>query len=545
MSKTKTVFFVFVVLLLAGNAFSQRPGGLRRGLQRRGMATQQNTVAQEEGQRGIPGVTAPFIPFDEKDKIKYEDAVERAKKNDAEGFYWLAYYFFNGDGVIANWDAAGNFLQKAVDLGNAKACYLLGLYHNGYSLTHKHGGSSSTEKTLPIEMYNVLMEAGITGRITSLQIPKQKTNDPPKGSHVQPPRSPVQPPNRLLNLNNRNNLGCCFTNEVMTGYVIWLFTSAAEGGLAYATNDIARLERTIDSCRKCVVSEAKAKKAEAEAQEKIQAKSAAALDLLEDICEGEKKRRQWERYDQGSAYWSSWPTTLSNEERITLLHETEKKYSVVILDVGTFGGTNFGGTTNTWHKGEGKSLIVIGDDFFHKMDQDGLMISCGRRYHVTELDEIKWYNAEKEKLLAPFRKDWAKEHGMTLEVAIQKHKEWNSSRPTGPRPMGSRLLNLNNRPGLNRFRSPGLARGSKLVPSQKPTTGLETARARQQERIDRQKMTEQMQKEREREKKEREQAAEERKAQLEQLMQIQEELRRQREEKIEEQIRREHENGRP
>ena len=236
---------------------------------------------------------------------------------------------------------------------------------------------------------------------------------------------------------------------------------------------------------------------------------------------------------QEEEYWSSWPATLSNEERITLLHETEKKYSVVIL-----GGGTFGGTTNTWHKGEGKSLIEIGDDFVRKMDQDGSMISCGRRYCVTELDEIKWYNAEMEKRLAPLQKSWAEKHGMTLEDAMRKYKEWDSSRPrpAGPR----RLLNFNNRPGGR----PGLSR-----PGLNHEPGSEIARVRREERLKQQQAeaeqqrqaAEQAKKEREHAAAERELAAEERKAQLEQLMQIQEELRRQREE----QIRREHENGRP
>lgn len=537
MTKTKTVLAAFAALALAGNAYSQlRP----KGLPRRSTAEAPSSAVKEEGQSGIPGVTAPFVPFDEKDKIKYEDAVERAKKNDPEAFYWLTYYFLNGDGVVQNWNAAGKFLQKAVDLGNAKACYLLGLYHNEYSLTHEHSGNSSTKGPIPVEANDILIEAGINGRIASLQIPKPKTNDPQKGNHV-------QIPNRLLNLNNRHNRGCCFTNEVMTGYVIGLFTSAAKGGLVYATNDIVRLKRTIDCCRKCIVSEVKAQKALVESQKKIQAKSAAALDLLDETREEEKKRKQGERYDQWSAYWSSWPTTLSSEERTRLLCETERKYNVIISGDGTFDGT-----TNTWHRGEGKSLIIITDDLYRKIDQDGLMVACGSLHHFTELDEIKWYDAEVKKRLASLQKGWAEEHGMTLEESIRKHKEWASSRPTGPR-----LLNLNNRPGFNSLRRPGLARsprpasGPGLVQSQRPT-GLEIARARRQGRIDRQnaeaeqrrQAAEQAKKMREQERKERELAAEERRAQLEQLMQIQEELRRQREERAKRE-RREHENGRP
>ena len=142
MSKMKTVLVVFVALLLADNAFSQQSGGGRPGGDsRRSMARLPGAADQKEEQKGTPGVTAPFIPFDEKEKIKYEDAVERAKKNDPEAFYWLAYYFLNGDGVEKNVESAGKFLQKAVASRNANACYLTGLYHYGcrYGRNPGHG----------------------------------------------------------------------------------------------------------------------------------------------------------------------------------------------------------------------------------------------------------------------------------------------------------------------------------------------------------------------------------------------------------------------
>ena len=98
MSKTKTILFVFVALLLADNAFPQQSGGGRPGGYSRRNTRLAGAAAQQKEQSVIPEVTIPFIPFDEKEKIKYEDAVERAKTNDSEAFYWLAYYFLRGEG---------------------------------------------------------------------------------------------------------------------------------------------------------------------------------------------------------------------------------------------------------------------------------------------------------------------------------------------------------------------------------------------------------------------------------------------------------------
>ena len=115
---------------------------------------------------------------------------------------------------------------------------------------------------------------------------------------------------------------------------------------------------------------------------------------------------------------------------------------------------------------------------------------------------------------------------MTLDEAIQKHKEWTkaSPRPGGLRPVFQRQ-SLLRRPVLRR------------------PEGVDIARARRQERLkaeaeQRRQAAELAKKEREQERKDRELAEEERRAQREQLMLIQEELRRQHEKRA-------HENGRP
>ena len=249
----KTVLGFFVVLLLAGNAFSQLRPGLRRpnGLARPLGAA---SAAQEEVQSGTPGVTAPFVPFDEKYKIKYEDAVERAKKNDSEAFYWLAYYFINGDGVEKNKVAAGNFLQKAVTLKNVKACYLAGLYHELFTICDEKGNHDFSRD---INVVRNLGETGIRSDALTLRMPSE-----------------INPDLKIDHFFGNGRYYSC-TNDAATGYVIGLYSTAVNGGLTYATNDIARLKHNIAKCRERIT-------IETEAREKAQTKGAAALDLLID-----------------------------------------------------------------------------------------------------------------------------------------------------------------------------------------------------------------------------------------------------------------------
>ena len=147
----------------------------------------------------------------------------------------------------------------------------------------------------------------------------------------------------------------------------------------------------------------------------------------------------------------------------------------------------------------------------------------------TDLEELKWYEEEKERRLVPLRSKWAKERGMSLEEAMQKYKVWQEQSKMSLPPQPSRLLNLNNRSGLN---APS--------PNSRRLSGLEITRARREAQLAKEKR--EAEEKPQREKRERERAAEDRKAQLEQLMQIQEELRRQREEKLREQKQHEQNN---
>ncbi len=559
MTKMKTVLAVFTALALADNAYSQSRR-IPRGLQRRSVVEASSTASKEEGQYGIPGVTAPFVPFEEKDKIKYEDAVERAKKNDAEAFYWLAYYFLKGEGVTKDSTAAGKFLQKAVDAGNAKACYLTGLYHECYSLEDERGqsllwGTLLTEKESE-EMWNVLGRAKIDYGSFSLQMPKADGSDDSQAhGFLRRPR---------FSRRGGNTINCCCTNDIAVAHVIGLYSTAIKGGLTYATNDIARLKRAIAKCREHITAEIEAKDKGAEALNLLvdeDAKKVAVAKQKEFEAKqkkDEERRRQYEerqleyeKYEKECDYWSSWPRTLSNEEMTLLDVDFEKKFNCVFLKPNSRrlglmrpGARNVSANSraNTWVMGCGKSLIVFhgaNNEFFQKVDSNGLTVAWGWSNNETDLEELKWYAEEKERRLVPLRAKWAEEHGMTLEEAMQKYKAWQEQIRKSPPPQPNRLLRLNNRPGLN---AP--------PPDNRQLSGLEIARMRRKERLERQQADEEQQrqaaeqakKEREQEAEarkqaaeERKQLAEERKAQLDQLMQIQEELRRQREEKLREQ----------
>ena len=455
---------------------------------------------------GIPGVTIPFIPFNEKDKIKYEETIERAEKNDAKAFFWLAYYFAKGESVDRDGDSALKFLKKAADANDPIACYTLGLLLENDGLQNEDGysvGDRETERGFRNLHFN-LRPFGAAAWYTPVSRDGNK----------------------------------CLTNKVAVAHVESLYQKAVAGGLSYATNDIARLHRKVAECERRITQKKMEQNARLANAEKAKA-------LIRDSKEENKKRqeeetgkqdetrRRWDRYRQEQEFWSSWPTSVDDDTLKQLISDVEKKFNCtfipyimthrVIIRNGLLRPTAPAPhSTNTWFRTSGKALIVQHNETFQKIDSEGRIVAWGFDINETDLEEFRYFESEKEKRLAPLRSKWAKERGMSLEEAMQKYKVWEEQSRMSPLP----------------------------PPPSSRLSGLAMARARRQARLQaeareaekrRQEAEPQMQKEREREKKEREQAAEERKAQLEQLMQIQKELRLQREEKI----RREQENGRP
>ena len=63
-----------------------------------------------------------------------------------------------------------------------------------------------------------------------------------------------------------------------------------------------------------------------------------------------------------------------------------------------------------------------------KIDKDGRVVWLGGSERANDVEEIRWYNEERSRLLEAKRVKWAEEHGMTVEEASRKYDEW-SRRP--------------------------------------------------------------------------------------------------------------------
>ena len=416
--KIKLIFVVLVCAIFAGEALSQS--------------------AAREG--SIPGVTAAFIPFPEKDKIKFEDAVERAKENDPKAYYWLSYYFFNGDGVERDAVAGGKFLQTAVGLKDPNACYLAGLYFEVYALRDEDDlfeGYAHLPENMRRSIFDVARVLTLNYiNLAALKMPDGVVSDL-GGGHFS------------------------YTNDVASGYVVDLYLTAVNGGLTCATNDIVRLKLLSTQCRERIAARVVAK-------EKERARSAAALNLLVDPnkeaeearqqeaakeeelalrqaelererqAELERKRQEEERKKQWE-YWSTWPNGLG-EEYDKLVLDAEKKFNCVIDNSGDF--------MNVRICGGDKSLIVgiTGNwrhDRYCKIDPDGKIVTWTSR--EEDLEELKWFKEEEARRLDELRTKWAEGRGMSLEEANRKYDEW--LRSSSPCPFPSRRSPLMRRAG--------------------------------------------------------------------------------------------------
>ena len=419
--KIKTVLAALVGILAVIDAFSQtRSLKDRIAVLRIKQADSQQSVKQDEmsGQEKIPGVTAPLISYPEKDKIKYEDAVERAKKNDAEAFYWLSYYFGKGEKVPQDWRASAKFLQRAADVGSAKANYLIALHHECYTLR---------------DAYGECLRYSYTGYFDSLFSETIICDNPFFVDFFRKPEVPKGV--------SAIQWYCC-TNEIVSQFVIDIYSVAVKGGLVYATNDIARLKQTIAKCRERIASKNAAQAA-------AQANGEMALKLLgeEDSkkIEAKERERQEEERERQREYWSTWPRSLVGETYAQLIFDLEEKFNCIFAEQYRFRGRGLrmpifdsGAVdiaTNTWRLGCGKSLVVKSPPWFNKVDADGKIVAWGLLENSSDLEELKYYDEEYSRRLDALKENWAKERGMTLEEAKRKYDEQNSLRPA------SRLLN--------------------------------------------------------------------------------------------------------
>lgn len=335
------------------------------------------------------GKNRPFRPFIEDEKIAFDEALAKAETNDAAACYWLAYYFAKGEKVEWDGDSALKFLKKAVDANSPAACYTFGLLRENYELQDENGKN--------VDAVNYFWGMDF------MPLGGWRTLDPQSGNK-------------------------CLTNKVAVANVESLYQKAVAGGLFYATNDIARLRLKVAQCERRI--------AQNEGEKKIRiANGGRAKSLMRDslkVKDGESRQAQGETRPQDEkdhkargreeeleeAAFSTWPCYLGDEEAV-LHSDLERKFNCVYYE-----DSSPRNTTNTWFRGCGKSLIVKDDSswcHFWKIDSNGQIVAFGHGDNNADLEELRWYYAEREKRLDLKKAKWAEEHGMTLDEAKRKY----------------------------------------------------------------------------------------------------------------------------
>lgn len=332
-----------------------------------------------------------YVFFNESERLEYKDAVAKARENDPKAYYWLAYYFATGDGVSYNADASWRCLSKSASLGYPEANYAKAL----------------------------LISDRIMNR--SVRIPKSNS-------------SLFTRCGSLLGSRGLGSHSYYASSDADVAAVEALFNCAIAGGIAVATNDLARFQADVRAKRSAIADaraaaeSANALKAEADDVLKAleQEEQAAndtkrkaedeAKDAARKTEEGERKKIEAE-----AAYWATWPKQTSFHYNEILLACADELGIVV----------QYGDTNTTWKAGCGKSLIVAsrptGRDFhWMKYDDTGKLEKSGPPKAFC--DEYTWLTNRAAQVTARRITDWAKEHGMTYDEAVQKHNEYLSTR---------------------------------------------------------------------------------------------------------------------
>ena len=270
----------------------------------------------------------------------------------------------------------------------------------------------------------------------------------------------------------------CITNETIVAELIAGYELSAKLGVAVATNEIARLNKRMDVVRASI-------RRTREREASLERNDEAATKLLgEEMSAGSNRKLEYDLY-------SDWPTHL-------------KDWSPVYAEASQKFNCEFNhDPKRQWTNGCGRPLIVWGQDGIFKFDDRGVLVNYSSSVVgcTNVCTEIQWVKARAAELLKKEQENWATAHGMTLEEAV-KGLPSRSSPHTG-----RRLLNLRNRPSntqgeaMARLRE----RRSRQIREQRAAGELSAA--------------------------ERERAAAEREQQRAALLQIQAELRRQREAK--------------
>lgn len=375
---------------------------------------EERRIAAEEAKRKIAeanlkhaGKSLPFVPFVEIGKLDYADAVKRAKDGDAEAYYWLAYYFAKGEIIDCDASSAWKFLTRAAEGNKPEANYIAGQMLEEYALQDEEGNyNRDREITRLYSNYNFRW-----GRLPQMSGDK------------------------------------CFTNAVATECVISYYKKAVEGGLVYATNDIARLQKKIDACRGRI-------NQKMEEQRKRGLNAQSALDLLKvekDPVTGEVKstdeaaeEKRLAEADREREKWQSWPRGIryNDEELIAAAKNFENDTMCVAPDT----------TKSEWIKGCGKSCVIYSDqDYYIEYDANGILVAVSSDRSKFEI--LRRIDEKRSEMIKILQEKWAAERGMTYEDAKAGYEKWSSQNSMlGRRPLlgGSRLTggSLRSRRGL-------------------------------------------------------------------------------------------------
>ena len=313
------------------------------------------------------GVDKPFVQFNELEKISYEDCLAKAKEGFAPAYYWLAFYFKEGKQVERDPAMAYKFLAKAADMKCPAACYTVAQLHESWSLVDEDP-----------QLFRRLLH-GRNGRRPSRGGGRDFSWEIPELTGE-----------------------CSLTNDVVTSFVLNLYREAQQGGLSYATNDIARLEASIAACKERI---AKAKDAAREKELADRARrdnTQRALGLLAaddgeskyvENAMGEAARRQFVGRVRSRMAQTA-PDVNSNY--VAAVKSVEARFKVALIDM-----TNAARWSSGWKAGNGRSCILIflpGGMFgqrmgyYEKYDAEGrlVMISKDR----ADFEELKALDSE-------------------------------------------------------------------------------------------------------------------------------------------------------
>lgn len=202
----------------------------------------------------------------------------------------------------------------------------------------------------------------------------------------------------------------CVTNVAATTYIISLYSKAVQGGFPYATNDIARVNRKARDCEMRIANRLKDEKQRNDGEK-------AAMELLEGVSGLERRE---ERGDAQKAQadvkmqemWESWPMRLDETELLGIKKELEERFRCSFAD----------GTTTVWKVASGKSCICFcSRNFAMRINAQGMIEEVAP---ADSFEEIRAMRNERERVLCEKQSKWAKDHDMTLEESMKKYEEW-------------------------------------------------------------------------------------------------------------------------